>query len=158
MHGVIGCATGSNPPIPITTTDSHPLHHRWLQSRFVINPDVRPAASWRLSIPAVVLSFGKNGWGAINSNTPIGASGVPQASPTSADELENTNGDKNYVSHAPTEGEHTPTEFDDVVDLASHDLSGLPGLPVRWLPLIQPAFALSAILTAPGRFSSITSS
>ena len=66
-------------------------------------------------LPAVILSFGKNGWGAINSNTPIGANGVPQASPTSADELENVNGNWNYVSRAPTEASPTTTEFDDLV-------------------------------------------
>lgn len=44
-------------------------------------------------IPAVVLSHGKNGYGAVSANTPAGG-GPSSAAPTSADELQNT--------HAPT--------------------------------------------------------
>lgn len=67
-------------------------------------------------IPAVILSFGNNGWGAINSNTPIGSAALLQTAPTSADELENTNGDDNYVSRSTTEN------FDDLATWLSKEI------------------------------------
>jgi hypothetical protein len=56
------------------------------------------------------LSHGKNGLGAINSLTnslnPV---------PTTADELENTDGNANFVSRVATPAEATAGEFDDIV-------------------------------------------
>ena len=68
------------------------------------------------ALVAVVISHGPNGWGAWNSN------GSQQAAPTSADELENTNGDMTYISRAPTPASATTTEFDDVVVTLSQAL------------------------------------
>jgi prepilin-type N-terminal cleavage/methylation domain-containing protein len=57
-------------------------------------------------VPVVILSYGPNGWGARNVN------GNPLADPTSAHELENTDTNGRYVTHAPTAA---PQEFDDLV-------------------------------------------
>lgn len=58
-------------------------------------------------LPAVILSHGPNGFGAINNNN------VANALPTSADELQNGNGDASFVSHPPTAA--GANEFDDLV-------------------------------------------
>jgi len=58
------------------------------------------------NVPAVLVSFGPNGWGARNVN------GSKLTAPTSADELENTDADSSFVTHAPTAA---PQEFDDLV-------------------------------------------
>lgn len=60
-------------------------------------------------VPAVVLSHGKNGAGAINSGTNSANPG-----PAGADETENTDGDNRYVSHTPTPA-GSANEFDDIV-------------------------------------------
>ncbi|MBY0269802.1 MAG: type II secretion system GspH family protein [Burkholderiales bacterium] len=62
------------------------------------------------SAVAVLVSHGKNGYGATNS-----ATGTVYAAPTSADELENTDGDRSFVSHVPSGIGSTAGEFDDVV-------------------------------------------
>jgi hypothetical protein len=54
-------------------------------------------------LPVVLLSHGKNGAGAFNT------SGGTNTAPTSADELENSDTDNDFVSHTPT------TDFDDIV-------------------------------------------
>jgi prepilin-type N-terminal cleavage/methylation domain-containing protein len=61
------------------------------------------------NIPIVVLSHGKNGLGAININ------GGTNPAATSADELENTNGNTNYVSRNITDQTSPAGEFDDLV-------------------------------------------
>jgi len=60
-------------------------------------------------VPVVVISHGKNGYGATNAGNTI------NPAPTSADELENTNTDASgtFVSHPPTPS--GPSEFDDQV-------------------------------------------
>lgn len=64
--------------------------------------------------PAIVLSYGPNGYGAINANT-----GGVNFAPTSPDELENTNGDFKFVSRtASNVATNVVTgagEFDDIV-------------------------------------------
>lgn len=61
------------------------------------------------NLPVVILSHGRNGAGAINSGT-----GVANAAPTGRpDELANTDGNDDFVSHEQREG--AATEFDDVV-------------------------------------------
>ncbi|HVS27361.1 MAG TPA: prepilin-type N-terminal cleavage/methylation domain-containing protein [Burkholderiales bacterium] len=60
--------------------------------------------------PAVILSHGKNGLGAINSVT-----GAANPAPSSADELENTNSDTTFVSRAATDIGAGAGEFDDIV-------------------------------------------
>jgi hypothetical protein len=60
-------------------------------------------------VPAVLMSYGPNGWGARNVN------GSTLKDPTSPDELENTNTDVNFVSRSPTKSDATSGEFDDLV-------------------------------------------
>ncbi len=69
--------------------------------------------------PAVVLSHGKNGYGAINSTT-----NTANPAPTSPDELANTNGtaDTIYVSHAQSDVGSTAGEFDDIVVWLSREV------------------------------------
>ena len=62
-------------------------------------------------VPAVVVSYGKNGYGAINSNS----AGALNSLPTSADELENQPGNNIYVSHTLILPGIGNTEFDDQV-------------------------------------------
>lgn len=59
------------------------------------------------TLPAVVLSHGKNGYGAVNSNN------AANSAPTEADEIENTNADTKFISHTPTPA--GANEFDDLV-------------------------------------------
>ncbi len=58
--------------------------------------------------PAVILSHGRNGLGAINANT-----NVPNPAPTSANELENTDNDNRLVSRVASAA--SGSEFDDIV-------------------------------------------
>jgi type II secretory pathway pseudopilin PulG len=69
--------------------------------------------------PAVVLSHGKNGYGAINSIT-----NTVNPAPTSLDELANTSGtaDTIYVSHAQSDIGSTTGEFDDIVVWLSREI------------------------------------
>jgi len=69
--------------------------------------------------PAVVLSHGKNGYGAINSIT-----NTLNPAPTSLDELANTNGtaDTIYVSHTQSDIGSTTGEFDDNVVWLSREI------------------------------------
>ena len=69
--------------------------------------------------PAVVLSHGKNGYGAINSIT-----NTANPAPTSLDELANTNGtaDTIYVSHAQSDAGSAAGEFDDIVVWLSREV------------------------------------
>jgi prepilin-type N-terminal cleavage/methylation domain-containing protein len=62
------------------------------------------------SAVAVVLSHGKNGYGATSS-----LSGTTNPAPTSADELEDTNNDRVFVSRVMTEVGATAGEYDDIV-------------------------------------------
>ncbi len=61
------------------------------------------------NVPAVLVSYGPNGWGARNVN------GNTLAAPTSADELENIDADTSFVSRAPTQPGVGGGEFDDLV-------------------------------------------
>ena len=67
--------------------------------------------------PAVVLSHGKNGYGAINSLT-----SNANPAPTGADELENTNGNATYVSHSASAVGSVAGEFDDIVVWLSREV------------------------------------
>jgi len=60
--------------------------------------------------PAVILSHGKNGFGARNATT-----NAANPAPVSADELENTDGDTTFVSRAQSATGSGAGEFDDVV-------------------------------------------
>lgn len=68
------------------------------------------------ALPAVILSYGKNGFGAINS------SGNTNPAPTSADELENTNVNVNFVSRIPSPAGSPAGEFDDIVTWLSPNI------------------------------------
>lgn len=67
--------------------------------------------------PAVVLSYGPNGYGAINANT-----GSANPAPTSSDELENTNGDFKFVSRTASNVGTGAGEFDDIVVWLSREV------------------------------------
>ena len=67
--------------------------------------------------PAIVLSHGKNGYGAINSIT-----GNANPAPTGADELENTDGDAIFVSHSESASGSGAGEFDDIVVWLSREV------------------------------------
>ncbi len=58
-------------------------------------------------LPVIIVSHGKNGLGAFNR------AGTTNPAPTSADEIENQNGDNNFVSHALSNV--AGNEFDDLV-------------------------------------------
>jgi len=75
-----------------------------------------PIGTVAINAPVVLASYGPNGWGArnVNNNT--------LAAPTSADELENTDADNNYVSRSPTKTDSAAGEFDDLVVWISKDL------------------------------------
>lgn len=66
------------------------------------------------NVPAVVISYGPNGWGALNVNN------ATLAAPTSADELENTNLNTAFVSRSPAKAGAGGGEFDDLVVWLSH--------------------------------------
>ena len=68
------------------------------------------------NVPAVLVSYGPNGWGGRNIN------GNTLAAPTSADELENTNADGNFVSRSPSKAGDASGEFDDLVVWISDSL------------------------------------
>ena len=63
-----------------------------------------------INVPAVILSYGKNGYGAINS-----ATNALNPAPASADEVENTNADTKFVSRTQTDVNSPAGEFDDIV-------------------------------------------
>ena len=67
--------------------------------------------------PAVILSHGKNGFGAINSIT-----NAANPAPTSADELANTDGNTQFVSRSTTAVGSTAGEFDDIVVWLSREV------------------------------------
>lgn len=69
--------------------------------------DASAGNSIAANVPAVILSHGKNGYGAIN------AAGISNPAPPGADELGNTDGNTTFVSHtfAPTAA--AGGEFDD---------------------------------------------
>lgn len=61
-------------------------------------------------VPAIILSHGKNGLGAISANT-----GAANAAPSTADEIENTNLNQNLVSRVASGAGSGAGEFDDIV-------------------------------------------
>lgn len=63
-----------------------------------------------IALPVIVLSYGKNGFGAINS------AGIANPAPTSADELANTDLNASFVSHTPS------ATFDDIVTWLSPNI------------------------------------
>jgi prepilin-type N-terminal cleavage/methylation domain-containing protein len=70
------------------------------------------------SLPALVLSYGKNGYGAINANRAAGdvtSIPCPPVTGCSKDEQENFNGDANFVSRTMTTNAVPAGEFDDLV-------------------------------------------
>jgi prepilin-type N-terminal cleavage/methylation domain-containing protein len=67
------------------------------------------ATTTAAALPAIVLSYGKNGFGAIN------AAGIANPAPTSADELANTDLNASFVSHPKTDASPAVGEFDDIV-------------------------------------------
>ena len=75
----------------------------------VCNTNGCPAGTFvATAIPALLVSYGPNGWGARNVN------GNTLSAPTSLDEIENTD-DTFYVSRIPTHANAGAGEFDDLV-------------------------------------------
>ena len=72
------------------------------------SPEITLTQSGPNGAPAVILSHGRNGLGAINANTSI-----PNPAPTSANELENTNNDNRFVNRVANTA--SGSEFDDIV-------------------------------------------
>jgi prepilin-type N-terminal cleavage/methylation domain-containing protein len=68
-----------------------------------------------LSAAAVLISHGRNGFGATN------AAGGVNLAPANADELENINGDKRFIMHPPRAADRAGGEFDDLVLPLSQD-------------------------------------
>jgi hypothetical protein len=68
------------------------------------------------NVPVVLVSHGPNGRGARS------ASGNNLATPSGADELENTDADANFVSHVPASADAAGGEFDDLVVWVSDSL------------------------------------
>jgi prepilin-type N-terminal cleavage/methylation domain-containing protein len=73
-------------------------------------PGCNPSYTYTTNAPAVVLSHGRNGLGAVSA-----ATGSANPAPTGTDELENANGNATFVSRAPSAAGATAGEFDDVV-------------------------------------------
>jgi hypothetical protein len=65
----------------------------------------------------LILSHGKNGFGARNSIT-----NTNNPAPASADELENTDGDRFFVSHQQSAAGAGAGEFDDIVTWLSRSV------------------------------------
>jgi type II secretory pathway pseudopilin PulG len=80
-------------------------------------PACSTATIYTSGAPAVILSHGKNGYGAINAST-----GVANLAPTSANELENTNNDNTFYSRPPGTLDSSSGEFDDIVTWLSPNL------------------------------------
>jgi type II secretory pathway pseudopilin PulG len=90
---------------------------------FTLSPPPPPPATLRIcptagcatsaalaeGMAAVILSYGKNGFGAVSSG------GTLNPAPTSADELENTNGDFIFVSRTLSPPDAPAGEFDDLL-------------------------------------------
>ncbi len=83
-------------------------------------------------IPAVIVSHGKNGYGAVSANTPVGAA-ITNAAPGGKDELQNIHKtlppSTDFVSRNQTgprpacnDGTATPCEFDDLVTWLSPNI------------------------------------
>lgn len=75
-----------------------------------------PVVDVAANVPVVLVSHGSNGWGARNVN------GNTLASPGSADELENLDGDNQYVSRTPTQPDNALGEFDDLTTWLSFNV------------------------------------
>lgn len=76
----------------------------------IVNDNSAGIVTLAQNVPAVILSHGKNGWGATSSGGAI----LPL--PTGANELENTNGDNTFLGNKMTEETAAVGgEFDDIV-------------------------------------------
>lgn len=97
-----------------------------------VPPATTCAVTVAAAVPAVILSYGKNGYGAINSsgnqnplpcNTCAGPPPVPPPCTNAcADEFENTNSNTNFVSRTPSLPGSPAGEFDDEVSWLSAGL------------------------------------
>lgn len=72
----------------------------------LVSTNSRPAA--------VVISFGMNGFGALNTTQATPANQMPMPPATALDEVENTDGNTTFVSHVPT-ALGAANEFDDIL-------------------------------------------
>ncbi len=65
-----------------------------------------------MAAAALLISFGRNGFGALNVNSSDGSGNL---APTSADEIENSNADNRYVMHSQRAADRPGGEFDDLL-------------------------------------------
>ena len=79
-----------------------------------INGEAGSLVSTNSRPAAVVISYGMNGFGAINTTQATPANQMPLPLATALDEVENTDGDLIFVSHVPS-GLGTANEFDDIL-------------------------------------------
>lgn len=110
----------------------------------LVAPAVTCAVTVAAAVPAVILSYGKNGHGAINAagnqlplpcNTCAGPPPVPPPCTNAcADEFENTNSDNNFVSRTPSLPGSTAGEFDDQVIWLSTSLLNSRMISAQKLP------------------------
>ena len=73
-------------------------------------PACNPSQNYTTSASAIILSHGKNGFGAISART-----GSSNPLPTSTDEQENTNGNTTFASRPLSAAGSIAGEFDDIV-------------------------------------------
>ena len=73
-------------------------------------PGCNPSYTYTTNTPAVVLSHGRNGLGAVNASA-----GTANPAPASTDELENSDSDSTFVKRPPSAAGASAGEFDDVV-------------------------------------------
>jgi len=99
----------------LTTTDGFQLTNA---GALRVCTDNTCAATVATQIPAVILSHGKNGYGAINNANLLNP--APPAADVS--ELENANGNNNFVSGTPTPAGSAMGEFDDIVSWLSPNI------------------------------------
>lgn len=111
-NGVSGFSASSplNDPLGICSTHTCPM----------LSPDVAQ------DVVFVLLSHGPNGWGAQNMNN---VPGNLQAAPSGADEADNLDGNRTYISRSPTKPDAASGEFDDLTYWVS-----LPQLIARICP------------------------
>lgn len=102
FHYAVTLAFANQPPGPPFTLGT-------LGTLTVNDPTLPPPGTVATGLPAVILSSGRNGFGAINST------GGTNVAPTSTPELENTDLDPTFVSMVPSAPGSTNGEFDDLV-------------------------------------------
>ena len=112
--------TGAFAQRPTPTTPTTPTFTLSTTGNLTIScpaPACNPSQNHTTSAPAIILSHGKNGLGAISAST-----GSPNPLPTSTDEQENTDGNATFASRTLSAAGSTADEFDDIVTWLSPNI------------------------------------